>query len=340
MNGIGSKLRLPQGRQEQPEQPKDFLRALSKGIHKAALDETSGMIGGYLAPLDYSTALLSSLEENSLFRSRALVVPMKSLETTCPTVNATTAQAAGTSPFFGGFAITWTDASPSAGAPESEPTFHAPSLVARSLLAQMTVSNQFLKDIGAEGEMALMNLAGRAVAWSEDYAFFRGDGNGQPLGIVLAGASKVRDRTTSNLIGSADVRNMCGDLIPVSWNHAIWACSPTAFAQVSGITGFVPNANPLGAEQGCAGFLMSRPVFVTEKLPALGTKGDLVFFDPSLYVIGNRQETIVDVSEHPNFRTNQSIIRIWRRVDGKPWLDGTVTLADASSTASAYVVLN
>jgi HK97 family phage major capsid protein len=87
--------------------------------------------------------------------------------------------------------------------------------------------------------------------------------------------------------------------------------------------------------------LAERAWFVaTEKLPALGTKGDLLLFDPSFYVIGDRMSIEVAASEHVNFLANQMTWRVVERVDGQPWMDKPVTLQDASSTVSPFVVLN
>src|SRR5262249_42312350 len=47
--------------------------------------------------------------------------------------------------------------------------------------------------------------------------------------------------------------------------------------------------------------LLGRPAFPTEKLPAIGTKGDLMLIDPSFYVIGDRMQIEIAASEHVNF---------------------------------------
>ena len=95
-----------------------------------------------------------------------------------------------------------------------------------------------------------------------------------------------------------------------------------------------------GAQKGVPGFLFGRPVFVSEKVPAYGTKGDLSLLDPSLYVIGDRMQLEVAASEHVNFLKNQMTWRVVERVDGQPWLEKAVTLADGASTVSPFVTVN
>ncbi len=79
---------------------------------------------------------------------------------------------------------------------------------------------------------------------------------------------------------------------------------------------------------------------ITEKVPALGTKGDVMLIDPSLYVIGDRMMLEITASEHANFVKNQMTWRFVQRVDGRPWLDNVITLQDGTTTVSPFVVLN
>lgn len=323
-----------------------FLQHVARGhrgrlVAKAALNELSGIQGGYLVPQEFGDLLLTTLEENSFVRPRATVVPMGALETLCPTVNSGTAQSAGTSPFFGGVLFSWVG-NQGVSLTETEPTFGQLSLKACDLVGVAYVSNQMLADLSPEGERRLIQLFGRAAAWYEEYAWFNGTGaaNSQPVGMLNAPCRISVSRAAANQIQSDDVAKMVAKLLPHSWNTSVWACSPTALAEVTKLNNWQPNESPVAVEAGAAGSLMSRPLFATDKLPALGTAGDLVFFDPALYVIGDRLETLIESSPHPLFTTNQTVFRVWRRVDGKPMIDSAVTLADGSSTASPVVVLS
>lgn len=311
-------------------------------IEKSAMSESSGILGGYLVPQEFSYELFRSIAENTFIEPRACVVPMTSAETLCPRMNVETDQGPGISPFFGGINFSWngTEGSTVADASSTNP-FKQVSLKAWDLIGELELSNQFMTDLTEEGEARLLDLIARAAAWYKEYAFFYGTGtaNLQPLGILNADATKFVTRAGSNAIAIADIAKMTGTLIPYSWNHSIWACSPSALEQVVKITGFIPNMDPLSTEMGCAGSLMTRPLFVTEKLPKLGTPGDILLFDPSLYVIGNRQDVYITSSAAPSFRTNMTWLKVWIRCDGKPLTSGTITLADSDTVASAFVGL-
>jgi HK97 family phage major capsid protein len=307
-------------------------------VTKTAMSEDSGQGGGYLVPLEYSIELLKVVAEESFIFPRARQIPMAAAETLCPVVSATQAQAAGTAPYFGGALFTWgSSQAPS----ETEPTFRQLSLKAWDLLGYSVASNQLLADVSDEGEDALVRVFGQAASWYSEYAFLQGTGSARqmPQGVVNAPAALKVSRASPGTIGVADVANLATGLLPYCWRHAVWACHPSALTKIMQIGSFFLNGDPDLADGGMAGMLVGRPVFVTDKLPALGSAGDLVFFDPSLYVIGLRQEVLVDVSTHANFATNQTVFRVWLRLDGRPQLDGVVTLADGTKTASAYVVL-
>lgn len=333
----------------------DFLRCVRKNdkqgiakhyttVEKTALNQGGGLQGGYLSPLGYSTELLNALDENSFLEPRATVVPMTTLETLCPFVDATLTPVAGTSPFFGGILFQWGQSqsgSPGTAIAETEPAFNQLSLKANTLIGILICSNQFVQDIGDEGELALIRLFGRAIAWYKEWAFFNGKGADafQPLGILNCPGKLTPQRSVPGNIGQDDIFTMVGKMYPMGWSHSIWACSPTAFAKIGTMSNFVPNQGYLGLETGSAGTLFSRPLFVTEKLPALGTTGDIVFIDPSMYVVGNRQDVMVEASEHVLFKANQTEFRVSIRCDGKPLLNNYVVLADGSSQASPFIVL-
>ena len=311
---------------------------------KASMSETgSGQIGGYLVPLDYSQRLLSVMSEVSIFGRLATVVPVTSAEIKLPMIDLeTTPAAAGISPLFGGFVASWAD-DISTG-PESEPAFRGMSLKPWNLIAYAIASNQFLMDTGSDaGENFLFDIFGRGIAWYADMAFFNGLGIPayRPMGILNAPATISNKRQVAGAITPTDIANMMSNLVPFSAPNCVWACSSTCLAQICQMNNFWSNV-PRTPGDGSRGCLLTCPLYVTDKLPALGSVGDLVLFDPRLYVIGQRTEILIDVSRDFKFANYQTMFRIWLRIDGRPWLTGPVTIVDVnnvSSVVSSYVAL-
>ena len=308
---------------------------------KAAMGESSGTIGGYTVPIEFADEIHGLIAETTFFRQRAFVQPMASSSLQIPYLDITTAQSAGVSAFFGGMQASWTAEAQTRS--EYEPTFRQLELKAHELSAYSVSSNVLIQDSAIGLEKLLMTLFAKVIGWVEEYAFFQGNGVGKPLGFLNAPALIATTRSVASHISYADVANLISRLLPSSLMRAVWIAHPYTLSdlvQLRDTANRVVWVNAMGgATEKVPGYLFGRPVYISEKVPALGTKGDLSLVDPSLYVIGDRQDLEVAASEHVNFLKNQMTWRVVERVDGQPWLTGPITLADGSSTVSPFVTV-
>jgi HK97 family phage major capsid protein len=72
----------------------------------------------------------------------------------------------------------------------------------------------------------------------------------------------------------------------------------------------------------------------------VGTEGDLILADCSYYLIKNGSGPFVEASPHVYFTSNQTVIKAFWNVDGKPWLSQPIPLeGSTSNTVSPFVVL-
>jgi HK97 family phage major capsid protein len=320
----------------------DYTVGVTRGVTKAAMGENTGTAGGYLVPIEYTLKLMEVLTEDSFIYQRANVIPMKGVEVRAPYIDVETVPiATATSPVFGGITFGWG----SEDVPlETEPRFRQQTLRAWDLLGYAVLDNQFVEDVGPEGDDYLLKLFGRAAAWYAEYAFLQGTGAGSlmPMGVLNGPAVLTVTRAAPTAISAPDIANMAASLLPFSWKSSIWAVSPTCLGQLIKISNFFMNQATDQSQlekAGGSGAIMTRPMFVTEKLPPLGTQGDMILFDPRLYVIGDRMQVLIDASTHDAFRSNQTVFRIWLRMDGRPMVSGKITLQDKTTVVSPYVVL-
>jgi HK97 family phage major capsid protein len=310
---------------------------------KAALGESSGAAGGYTVPPDFYENIATIAAEEAIFRKYgAWEQPMASATFNMPTLDITTAQAAGNSPFFGGVKATWTAEAQTRT--ETEPGFKMMELKAWELSGYSVSSNVLLQDSAVGLDKLLMMLFGKAVAWYEDYAFLQGNGVGKPTGILNASATLSVNRAAGGQVQFVDVAKMWGSLMPASWGRCVWTFTPTCVQQLLQLKDGANRAIFISVDQGIVKTpnwaILGRPAIPTEKMPALGTRGDLALFDPSLYVIGDRLGLEIAASEHVNFLANQMTWRFVKRLDGRPWLDNPITLQDGTTQVSPFVVLN
>jgi HK97 family phage major capsid protein len=295
--------------------------------------------GGFLVPEIMRSELLQLALEDTIVRSRATVIPMSTMRVPIPTVDDTSH----VSSLFGGVQFYW--AEESAPLTESQAKFGKVVLDAKKLTGFFKVPNELLADAPAfSGWFDTRIPAG--LAWAEDVAFMTETGAGTPQGFITCPAYIQVTGRTATTIKYADIVAMYARMLPTSLKSAIWVASIDTFPQLAQMTLATPGVwmggyNVPGAAEAPPISIFGRPVYFTEKVPALGTAGDISFVDLSYYLIGDRQAVSVAASEHAAFQNDQTAYRIVERVDGRPWLQSPLTPHNGSAnTLSAFVGLH
>lgn len=322
----------------------DFLIAIRNGntkriksVYKTALAEDAGATGGYLVPTQFVQPIMAAAAPFSVLRrAGATVVQMDAKGAEVPSLDIATAPSAGDTAFAGGVVAYW--GSEAADMAESEPRFRMIELVNHPLSGYSIASNEVRADASTSVEGLLTTLFGRAVGSKENYAFFRGDGVGKPLGIMNSPALISATRSAASTVALADLAQMMSDLLPSSWGTAAWFINPSVIDQLIQLVS-APLSWMENIRQGVPVSLLGLPLYITGALPALNTVGDILLLDPSYYLIGDRQGIDIAYSEHYKFISNQGTWRFNARLDGQPWLSSYITLEDAATTVSPFVAL-
>lgn len=323
-------------------QRRDYKRL--QQVYKAALAEGTGSTGGYTVPVQYANEILAIATENSVVRPRATIIPGVKAEFDFPALyNA--GGSAGTPASLAGVVATWT--AEASTKTEKEPAFDIVKLKPHELSGYSLISNKLMADNGAALEAVLKRLFGEAIGWYEDYAFLRGVGTTQPLGIFEAPCLDYSNTiATDSTIVIADLAEMVGSMLPSAWNGAAWYVSTDVLPQLmvlaasaSGPLTWLPDAqaDPMGSGMR----LFGKPVYITEKLNTIpdvqNEKGGILLANMKYYLIADAVDGLaIDFSEHYKFINNQGTFRFSKWVDGQPWLANTITLANGK-TASAFV---
>ncbi|MFJ9037472.1 phage major capsid protein [Streptomyces sp. NPDC102406] len=296
--------------------------------------------GGFLVPETLRSQLLQIALEESVVRPLATVVPMDSARVPMPIIDSTSNAGS----VFGGMIAFWGEES--AALQDANPKFGRVTLDAKKLTGLSAVPNELLQDSMISFSSLIETLWPKALAFSEDSAFMTGSGTGEPLGFRGAGnsAAVTVTRANSNKIGYVDIVKMYARMLPASLKNAVWTCAPDALPELLQMSLTVgTGGNSVFVVNAAAGMPMTifgRPLIVTEKGSALGTRGDLAFTDLSYYLVGDRQTMTADSSTDYRFGSDQTTYRIIQRVDGRPWLQSAITPANGSaSTLSPFVEL-
>ena len=301
--------------------------------------------GGFLIPEIMRSELLQLAIEKSIVRSRATVIPMSTLRVPIPTVDETSH----VSSLFGGVVFYWTEES--GQLTESAATFGKVTLDAKKLTGFFKVPAELLDDAPAFAGWFDARVPD-GLAWFEDVAFMTETGVSTPQGFINSPAAVSVTKESNQASGTIvweNIVKMYSRMLPTSLPNAVWIAAIDTFPELATMAlsvgtggGPVWIGNMAGTGGGGADTppmtILGRPVIFTEKVPALGTTGDINFVDLSYYLIGDRQQIRVDSSEHFLFQNNQVAYRLIERVDGRPWLQSPLTPHNGSSnTLSPFV---
>jgi HK97 family phage major capsid protein len=307
-----------------------------------AHEGAAGSTGGFLVGEEYGGELLKLDPESDVFAAGVRTVPMGSPVKKYPALRQTSNPASGASAAHGG--IRTYRKSEKAARTASDSSFDEVELQATDLIAYTEATRDLLADApGAEADF--MSLIRGALGWRRDYDFIRGPGKGEPLGYFNCPALISVTRESSGGISYYDVLTMLSKIMPAYWMQCEFHANPTTLPQLAAMKDDAGNAVWINGQQGAAGqlppTLLGRPVKFTEKVPPLGTAGDLDLVVPALYLEGLRSGIEIGVSEDFLFSTDMVAYRAKIRNDGQPWIKGTYKMADGSNTAvSGFVQLN
>lgn len=319
------------------------LKFFESELEAKDLAEGVGSSGGYLVPTEFRPMLMQQVEENAIVRPRSMVIPMTRRTLDVPALKQD-GVTAGQPHWFGGMLAFWE--SEAATIEETEPAFRNITLTAHELTAVTHVSNNLLADSAISLSALLTGARGfpGVIAWKEDYAFLNGSGSGEPLGVLNAPATISVDRTgaSSGVVVWDDLANMMTSFMPSG--KGVWVANLTVKANL------LKMAGPAGtdykgtylwgsAKDGVPDSLLGYPIIFTEKLPVLGTRGDIMLADFGHYYVGDRMATTIESSDQARWLKNQTSWKVTHRVDGQPWLNAPFTLADGSTKISPFVVL-
>jgi HK97 family phage major capsid protein len=293
---------------------RDFMSAVARKDVEAikALGTGSGPSGGYLVPETLLPDLLTAVSEQSIVLPRAFVTDAPG--TVRQPVVDLSKGASGVFAWYGGIKFTWVGENSAIA--ETEPSFKQYTLRALTMAGIVRVSNRMLASTTFDAQLRRM-LAESASDYLDHY-FIRGSGAGEPLGGLNAQALVSVARDTANQFKPIDAAKMLERLMPGSLGRAVWLIHPTVLPQlVQFSVGNTPVWQP-NWQEGIAGTLMGIPVILTEKVNALGTAGDVLLADFSMYAVQLVRDIEIAASADAYFEFDQTAYRLTVYADGTP----------------------
>lgn len=203
-------------------------------------------------------------------------------------------------------------------------------LNAKKLGCYTSASNELVAD-GVDFDKQIQDALIKTIGWFLDYAFLQGTGAGQPAGIIgnpaMVTVLKEAGQKAATLVYE-NVIKMYARLAPQCMGKAVWIASQTCIPQMMTLSlaiGTGGSAVPAMKEANGEFSLLGKPVLFTEKVPALGSLGDLLLCDLSQYTIGMRKEVSLDKSIHVGWSQDISSYRAIVRADGQGSWDKAIS---------------
>lgn len=320
----------------------EVLHAIKYGDKKGRLDQlkaqsaSEGAAGGYMIPEQFSDELLAIGAKQSIIRPLATVIPSgdyPDAKVNLPALD----YSAGSE---GGVSVDWIEEG--GEKPETGARFKNIVLQPKEVAAFITVNDTLLRNAPAASTI-FSQLLMNAITKAEDIAFINGNGEGKPLGFANAlnlGRVVVK-RAAANKIQTDDVANMLVKFPAEELAEAVFIAHSTTVADLiklqdaSGRFIFVQG----DLTKGLPATLMGVPITLTGYNAPLGKEGDLMLVNLKKYVIDDGSGLYVSMSEHVKFKTNQTVIKAFKTVDAKPWVNAPYILDGGAVQVSPYVVL-
>lgn len=317
-----------------------FDNRLTQVRAATGMGETVPAEGGFLLESDFSRDIIQSAFSGG--NSVARLIKTIPLASNSIKINAIAETSRATGSRWGGAQTFW---SAEAGTiTPSMPKFRRMELSLKKMVMLAYATDELLEDATLL-DQTLRTIFASEIAWTLDESIISGTGVGQPLGIMSSGCLVSVTRAGAGAIAIADITGMWAR--STSPENSVWLASstilPTLFSMAltignAGVPVFMPAGGLSGAPYNS---LLGRPILVTEHNPVLGTKGDLILFNPAWYILAVKSSGLrIDTSIHVSFTTDQSVYRGVYRVDGQPALNVPIQPFKASAgTMSPFVCL-
>ena len=297
----------------------------------------TGSEGGFAIPEQWRGDLLMVEPQGAVVRPRATVIPAgdpPDAKISMPALDQTNAEN-----IYGGVVVAAVAEAGLKG--ETDLRLKEVSLEPVEVAGWIRVSDKLLRNWAAASATLSSQMRKAIIGW-EDYRFLRGTGVSEPLGISASPARVTVTRQTAASVTWQDVRTMYSRLR--FGGSPVWIASQTVLPSLMAIADGGSNNLFVTAFAGAAGAvpgtLFGIPVVFADRCPAVGTEGDLMLCDLSYYLIKDGSGPFVDASPHVYFTNNQTVIKIFWNVDGRPWLTQPIGLeGSVTNTVSPFVVL-
>ena len=280
--------------------------------------------GGFTVPDEFERKLIQALEENNIFRQLATVIRTNSGTRKIPIANDT-------------MEAQWIDEGEEI--PETNTKFGQTTLSAYKLGTMIKISNELLHDSAFDLASYIAARFGVCMGNAEERAFFTGDGDKKPLGILadVGGAELGVTAEAEDLVTFDEIFDLYYSLKSPYRRSAQFVCNETLLLQLMKLKD--KNDNYIwkpSLDVAKPDTILGRPIRTSSFMPGIA-KGEkvLLFGDLKNYWVADRQNRTFRRLNELYARTDQVGFLTTQRVDGRLILPESVKVLKMAGTKAA-----
>lgn len=280
--------------------------------------------GGYTVPDEFMRVLVQALREAHIIRGHANVVNTSGGTTKIPVV-ATKGTAS------------WIDEE--GLIPESDDVFGQQTIDAHKVGTIIKVSEELLNDSAFDLESYFASEFARRIGDKEEDAFFNGNGEKKPLGILAdkGGADVGVTAASGTAITAEEIISLFYSVKAPYRKNAIWVFNDATMAHIRKLKG---NDGQFlwqkALHEGDHETLLGKPVFTSPFMPEIAAGNKIAAFgDFSYYWIGDRQGITFRRLNERYADSGQVGFLATKRVDGKLILPEAIKVLQMKGTTTA-----
>jgi HK97 family phage major capsid protein len=277
--------------------------------------------GGYTVPDEFERRLIQALEENNIFRQQATVIRTSSGTRKIPIANDT-------------MEAQWIDEGEEI--PETNTKFGQTTLSAYKLGTMIKISNELLHDSAFDLASYIAARFGVAMGNAEERAFFTGDGDKKPLGILAetGGAELGVTAKAEDLVTFDEIFDLYYSLKSPYRRNAQFVCNETLLLQLMKLKD--KNDNYIwkpSLDIAKPDTILGRPIRTSSFMPGIAAgERVLLFGDLKNYWVADRQNRTFRRLNELYARTDQVGFMTTQRVDGRLILPESVKVLKMAGT--------
>lgn len=325
----------------------EFIQAVVYNPHDVRLEERVQSVGtpgsgGFLVPDAFISTLKQVGAAEAIVRPRASVIPAGDIPDQGIEMPALDQTASDGSAMYGGVKVVWV--AEGVDKTETGTGFKLIELDPKEVAAYIELTDKLLRN--ASGlETFLGTLFRGAISAAEETEFLAGvNAATRPTGIITHAGTITVNRSIANRILYADIVNMFAKSYGTGLD---FVAAKSALPQIMTMKNFEAADSDAPSlvfqpdpRVGIAGSIFGIPLLYTDLTPTLGSAGDLMLTNFKFYLIKDGYGIEVKSDNgYTKFIGNRTTIKAFWNVDGKPWLTAPITLRDAVSTVSPFVIL-